>query len=407
MTAAVTGCSKDVVAIAKVGFVVQSIVIVLIVGWVSVKPSNEDFKVLDVEEPVRESKRVAREVLGWAHLNPIFDDYLIETIKIREERIAKHDVVEAQACELLIVLPTMHRIKTSASDESERLDEVLNSFRTQTKASDGYYDGFPVICILVLNGSPGLHIDYDRVREYYHDSRMRAMEKVLPAQCFDCHGRCREWCSTSNYCGTTDVHKAGVDCHADVYFKGDTQFQFIEQYSFIDPTVGDRLPHTADVEEDRRQTLAHALEHASLWRSKYVMMMEDDVGACDSSVMAKVYDAIKHIEETCRKSTLKNIDWSMISMGNGISGTILHWADVRLLADYLLSTDTAKSSIVSDLKEWSLLNSKRIPFSHRYNLFSKISSGLGCSKIRALKVGSEECNNDVIEPCVKTLNKRT
>eukprot|EP00040_Diaphanoeca_grandis_P008305 m.44826 g.44826 ORF g.44826 m.44826 type:complete len:410 (-) comp19784_c0_seq1:283-1512(-) len=369
----------------------------IVVVLVNVVMPALDFTVIQgiMSQKTVEAERVARHVMGWNHLYPIDGEAMLHALATRELRMSRHDIIvnpAAAMCELLIVLPTLHRVRLNSSVAIQHLDEILYSLRKQERDPLGNYKGFASVCVLVFNGSPGAYMDFDRVRNIYADSKQLYLESVAPPQCVTCRyklpGMCPQWCSRGGWCGSTQAHKdGGTDCRMhDIYAQldKDIQFKFIEQLSFVDSAVDERVPHPSDEEEDRRQALAHALEHASHWRSQYIMVMQDTLVPCDSSALSKLHQIVRTTDRACadlrRAAADDESTWSMIMPAEGANGVVISWKDAQALADYLMSSNTAKSTVDSDLREWGHLKDAagKVPFTYQPRLFKQLLSREMC-----------------------------
>lgn len=234
---------------------------------------------------------------------------------------------------------------------------------------------------------------------------------------------CTEWCSAAGHCGrngTAYSGKGAVDCGTKLRERLATtsrtkrrpagglipvDFRFVEQLNFDDPYdkdhTKDATHNVASFHQARRQALhlSHALLEASRWRSEHVMVIEDDMPVCNASAFRHVARAITLVEAANRET---GTGWSMIRVGFGGNGILMHWEDATTAGEYLIS-NMNRAPVDWLLPEWasslthpgSMVNQVRARhhFTYRLNLFRHIGgvSNFGDRKWSEGKDGLPVC----------------
>lgn len=356
------------------------------------------------------------EVAGRNHIDGIHDAYIQRAIQIQTERSRRVGLVPGameKQCELLIVMPTAYR-KVLGKDGFNYLQATLESLRHQDRVPGGLQK----LCVLVINMSPGEHAEFLELQRINLANEQTFDLDMIPDRCRSCKagprksggvdltpdGFCTAWCSVGGLCGKTErfLKWESTDC---TKWQGllekkpsvnvSTTFRFTEVLNFEDPYPdslwkGHDIPGYDDqtissIHLTRRQGLhlSHALLEAARWQAKYIMVLEDDMPLCNSSGIKSLTDAIQLADQT---SLATSTAWSMIRVGYGGNGAIIHWADAVSLGSHILK-HISRRPVDWLMPEWAtskvfgarMVNANRKLYTYRYNLFEHIgrSSNFG------------------------------
>lgn len=312
--------------------------------------------------------QVLQEVTGRRHIEGIHDAYIQKAILVQAERMRVAGLIPGAreidgVCDLLVLIPTAYRAVLGRNGY-KYLQGTLDSLRLQNRVSGSLAH----LCALVVNMSPGEHHEFTTLQHKNLASEQGFDLDLIPVRCKICRagsrrnggvdltpdGFCSAHCSARGLCGvgtrytgigTTDCTLWQEQLRRTPASTTSFTFRFIEQLNFEDPYpdtmqkgkevsgYDDQIVSSMHLTRRQGLHLSHALLEASRWQANYIMMIEDDMPFCNASGFQSVAEAIAIAEKT---SLQTSTDWSMIRVGYGGNGVIIHWKDAVSLGSYLI-----------------------------------------------------------------------